>query len=100
MKNFNTKDVIHISEVYKIPIDKQELRLFKRKLTATVKHLESFREMEKRISMIEPLQHPSNLKNALREDRIEKSLKIEDVFSNTLKRYKNYFVCPGVFNEK
>ena len=100
MRNYTKKDILHVAESYRIPLTKKESEDFLRKFEGTLKYLESFKEKRKLLKKQNPLHHPAGLKNALREDRIQKSLKSSMVFANSKNKYKGYFTCPGLFNEK
>ena len=99
MRIYTKKDILHTSLVYKIPLSIKQAEDFVDRLKKTFGYLESFKKKKKLIANLQPLNHPSGLINALREDRIQKSLRKSMVFSNTKNFYKGYFVCPGIFHE-
>ncbi|MCK4429547.1 MAG: Asp-tRNA(Asn)/Glu-tRNA(Gln) amidotransferase subunit GatC [Candidatus Aenigmarchaeota archaeon] len=86
-------DVKKIAKLARLKLDEAEVAKFERDLEEVKK---MFDEIDKLEVNEEPCFQPVEVKNVLREDKTKKGFSLEDAFSNTEHREKDFFKGPKV----
>lgn len=88
------KIVKKVAGIARINLTQQEIKKFSKDLVSI---LDAFKDLAKvDTKNIKPAFQPIEVKNVLREDKVEKSLTQEQALSNTKNKEKKYFKGPKV----
>lgn len=82
----------------KLKLNPDEALKIHSQLDEALKAIEVFNELD--LSNVEPLSHPSGLKNVLREDVVTPSFTQDQALQNASATHKGYVMVPGVFEEQ
>lgn len=100
-KKFTPHDVAKIAKLANIPVKGEEMPELASGFTTTINIVDQFPSVD--ASGFQPVSQVTGLKNVFREDEVDKSrvLSQSTVFANTedKKKYKGYFVVPGIFGD-
>ena len=88
------KDVDKIARLAKLELSEEERERYASQLDSIVAYVEKLSEVD--TSGIEPLAHVNDLMNVWREDKSRSSLSEEEVFKNSPKHDKEFFLVPKV----
>ena len=93
--SIDSETVKRVAEIARLNLTEEEVSRFSKDLSTI---LEAFRIMQKtNTEGVKPSFHPIDVKNAVREDKIEESLSQSDALSNVEKNKENgYFKGPRV----
>lgn len=96
MSNLTTEEVEHIAKLSNLSLSKDQLNKFADQLSRTLKYVEILNELK--TYMIEPAYQTTGLKNVFREDKIKKSLSLEQSLKNAKNTHKGYFRTKAIFD--
>ena len=88
------KDVDKIARLAKLELSEEERERYASQLDSIVAYVEKLSEVD--TTGIEPLAHVNDLMNVWREDKSRSSLSEEEVFKNSPKHDKEFFLVPKV----
>ncbi len=88
------KDVDKIARLAKLELSEEERERYASQLDSIVAYVEKLSEVD--TTGIEPLAHVNDLMNVWREDKSRSSLSKEEVFKNSPKHDKEFFLVPKV----
>ena len=88
------EDVDKIAGLAKLELSEEERERYASQLDSIVAYVEKLNEVD--TTGIEPLAHVNDLMNVWREDKSRSSLSEEEVFKNSPKHDKEFFLVPKV----
>lgn len=88
------KDVDKIARLAKLELSEEERERYASQLDSIVAYVEKLSEVD--TTGVEPLAHVNDLLNVWREDKSRSSLSEEEVFKNSPKHDKEFFLVPKV----
>lgn len=88
------KDVDKIAGLAKLELSEEERERYASQLDSIVAYIEKLNKVD--TSGVEPLAHVNELMNVWREDKSRSSLSEEEVFKNSPKHDKEFFLVPKV----
>ena len=88
------EQVEHIAKLAKLEFTPEEKERFTRELNRILEYMEKLNELD--TSNVEPLSHTTEITNVFREDRVGKSLPVEEALKNAPSRQGNFFKVPKV----
>ena len=90
-----TKDLIkHVANLARLNLTEKELEKFVPELKEIISTFSQLNEVN--VDNVEPSFQPVELKNALRDDTVEKSFTNEEALSNSEHKKEGYFKGPSV----
>lgn len=92
------RELDELCELACLHLDPAERARIAPQLNAIIGMLSRIREVD--TSGIEPSVHPAELPVRFRDDRVEPSLRLEQVFQNTVHRSDLYFRVPRIAGEE
>lgn len=91
------KEVEYIAKLAKLRFDDDEKIRLADELGKILQYIEKLNEIN--TEGIEPLSHPNEIVNVMREDAVEQSLKAEEALKNAPARKNNFFKVPKVIKK-
>ena len=88
----DNKLIEHVSSVARLKLDKKEIDKFKADFKEILDNFSKLDEVD--VSNVEESFQPVELKNAMREDKVEECLKQEEALKNTKLKKDGYFKGP------
>lgn len=85
-------EVLHVARLARLELSDEELGRFQEQLSAILEAVSKVSELD--LSDVSPTAHPLEIANSWREDVVEPSLPLEDVFANAPDRDDGYFRTP------
>jgi len=100
MARLKISDVLHVTELAKLSLDKKEGNYLTKQFNETLKEVDKLNNV-KTINVLETSQ-VTNLKNVFREDLIDRKrmLSQKESLSGSKKIHNGYFVVKAILNEK
>jgi len=83
-----------VAALAKIELNEEEIKEFIPQFKDILTYFSKLDEIE--VDSVEPSFHPIELKNVVREDKVEKSLSVEEAFKNTIHKKDGFFKGPRV----
>jgi len=90
-------DIKHLSRLANIELDKEEEKILQKDLDKIIKHIKKIQEVN--VASVPPATHLHSVNLLLREDKIEKSLSVKEVLSNSQNPRNNHFTINRIVNE-
>lgn len=87
-------EVIRIAELAKLKLTEEEIIKFQIELSKILEYVEQLKEIDTK--EVKPLSHPISRVNIFREDKVTKSIDIEEALSNAPERTEEFFKVPKV----
>lgn len=87
-------EVDRIARLANLQFDDVEKKRIQKDLNSILEYMEKLNSID--TSGIEPLNHPLELTNVMREDKKESSLSAEEALRNAPVRKDNFFIVPKV----
>jgi aspartyl-tRNA(Asn)/glutamyl-tRNA(Gln) amidotransferase subunit C len=84
----------YIARLARLKLTEDELLLFTKQLNTILDYMEKLNKVD--TTGIKPTSHALQIKNALREDIVEGSLKKEEAMGNAPQKDGNFFLVPKV----
>jgi len=94
--SISKKDVIHVAKLAKLEFNQEEIDGFVEKLDSVLQYVDKLKEVD--TEGIKPTYHVNDTRNAMREDKVEKSLAREKVLLNGPDKENGYFKIPKVLD--
>jgi aspartyl-tRNA(Asn)/glutamyl-tRNA(Gln) amidotransferase subunit C len=95
------QDVRHVARLSRLRLTDDEVRRFTDQLAHVLKHIAKINELD--LEGVEPLTHPLDLRNVLREDVIAQPLPIDRVLANAPEKVEHgefgFFGVPRVLGD-
>ena len=88
------KQVQHVAQLARLKLSEQELKCFSGQLSKILDYINQLNEVD--TSSVEPMSHPLDLKNVLREDEVKPSLSRDETLDNAPQRRGGFFLVPPV----
>lgn len=92
------KDVEKIAELARLKFDDKELENFTDDMNNILSYVEKLNELN--TENVEPLSHPNEASNVLREDELQKSVSAEDALKNAPDKDEKFFKVPKVIKDR
>jgi aspartyl-tRNA(Asn)/glutamyl-tRNA(Gln) amidotransferase subunit C len=70
------KEVQHIAKLARLGLSEKEIEKYQRELSSILDYIEKLKEVD--VSKIEPTSHSLRVENVMREDEINKKLKVKN----------------------
>ena len=93
-RKISTEEVEHIAWLAKIELSQDEKARFTKQLNKILEYFELINEID--TEDIQPTSQVVEAISALREDRVNPSLSINDALSNTTHRDRGFFKAPKI----
>lgn len=90
----NREDIEYTLELAKLSVEEDKVNGFIDDINKILEYVDDLKELD--TENVEVLINPYEYENVFREDDIEASLSIKEVFLNSENRFDNYFVVPRV----
>ena len=90
-------DIKRLSKLANIELDKEEEKILQEDLNKIIKHIRKIQEVE--VESTPSATHLRTESLPLREDKVEESLSVKEVLSNTKDPSKNHFTINRMINE-
>ncbi len=90
----DTELIVHVADVARLKLSEEEIKEFLPQLKEIIKAFSELKEVD--TDGIVPSFQPVEMKDAMREDRPEKSLKVEEALQNAGSTKDGYFKGPRV----
>lgn len=87
-------EIDRIAQLAKLEFNHQEKVRIRRDLNLILEYVEKLNDPD--TTDVEPLSHPLELTNVMRDDRAERSLSAEEALKNAPARKDNFFTVPKV----
>ena len=91
------KEVEKIAGLARLHITEQEKEKYTTQLNMILKYMEQLNSID--TSNIDPISHPFDLTNVVREDKVEPSLPVDEALKNAPDRSGDYFKVPKVISK-
>ncbi|RKY31459.1 MAG: Asp-tRNA(Asn)/Glu-tRNA(Gln) amidotransferase subunit GatB [Candidatus Omnitrophota bacterium] len=88
------REIEYLSRLARIKLNEEEKERFEKELKKIIDYVSKLKEVD--TENIEPTYHVLPVTNVFREDKVEKSLDIEEVLKNAPDRFKNFFKVPRI----
>ncbi|MGH1362320.1 MAG: Asp-tRNA(Asn)/Glu-tRNA(Gln) amidotransferase subunit GatC [Calditrichia bacterium] len=88
------KQVEHIASLARLSFDDKEKQQLSEELSSIIGYIEQLKTVN--TDNVEPLSHPSEITNVLREDVVESSFSQETALKNAPAKEKGFFKVPKV----
>ncbi len=93
-----TKESIkHLAKLAGLDLNDKEIKKFPLQLSKILDYFEVLYELDTK--NIKPTAQITGLEDVSREDRADKSLPVDEVLSNTKRKYKNFFVTKAILEK-
>ena len=91
------KDVEKIADLARLYITEEDKKKYTSQLNVILEYMDQLNQVD--TSDVEPLSHPFDLKNIVREDKVKPSLPVEEALKNAPEKSGNYFKVPKVITK-
>ncbi len=95
--NVSKKDVEYIAKLSKLKLNEEELEGYTKDLNQILEYIDKLNELD--TSDVEPLSHPLETKNVMREDQPVTSIEREKALKNAPKSNEEFFKVPKVIKQ-
>lgn len=90
------KDTIeYVAKLARLKLTEKETDEMSHEIGAVLSYAKKLDELD--TSAVKPMEHIIPLRNVFRNDNVEKSLGLEELFSNTPSKERGYFKVPNTF---
>lgn len=93
----NNKQVEQIAKLARLKFDENEIENLTKDMNKILDYMDQLNELD--TDNIEPLSHPLDLSNVMREDKLKESISREEVFKNAPSHNEEFFKVPKVINK-
>ncbi|MAT58035.1 MAG: Asp-tRNA(Asn)/Glu-tRNA(Gln) amidotransferase GatCAB subunit C [Ignavibacteriae bacterium] len=93
----NNKQVEQIAKLARLKFDENEIENLTKDMNKILDYMDQLNELD--TDNIEPLSHPLDLSNVMREDNLKESISRDDVFKNAPSHNEEFFKVPKVINK-
>lgn len=95
MIKLTKSEVEHVARLARLGLSDEELKKFRRQLSAILEYVEQLNELDTRD--VEPISQVTGLKNVFREDVTRPSLTQEEALSNAPDQHNGFFKVRPIF---
>ena len=88
------KQVQHVATLARLKLSADEMKRFTSQLSAVLDTINQLNEVD--TADVDPMSHPSDLVNVLRDDAMQPSLPRDDALANAPVKRDGFFVVPPV----
>ncbi len=88
------KEVEHVALLARLKLTDKEIEQFTGQLNGILTYMEKLNELD--TEDVEPTSHVIEVGNVVREDRVQKSIPIEDALANAPERGDGFFKVPRI----
>ncbi len=88
------REIEYLARLARIKLNEEEKERFEKELTKIIEYVSQLKEVD--TENVEPSYHVLPVTNVFREDKVEKSLDVEEVLKNAPDRVKNFFKVPRI----
>ena len=88
------REIEYLARLSRIKLNEEEKERFEKELTKIIEYVSQLKEVD--TENVEPSYHVLPVTNVFREDKVEKSLDVEEVLKNAPDRVKNFFKVPRI----
>ena len=90
-------EVRHVAKLSRLELDDEEIRHFTHQLADVLDYIAKLDELN--VDDIEPMAHAGDVTNALREDRTDAGIPVEQVLANAPEKSPPFFKVPKVLGD-
>lgn len=90
-------DVVKVAELARLEVTESETETFTDQLGNILEYIEKLNELD--TDNVEPTSHVLEISTPLRDDKVVKSLTIEEVLQNAPESEDDFFVVPQVIDD-
>lgn len=90
-------DVVNVAELARLEFKDEEVEIFTQQLGNILEYIEKLNELD--TDKVEPTSHVLDLSTPLRDDKVVKTLTIEEVLQNAPEAEDDFFVVPQVIED-
>ena len=90
-------DVVKVAELARLEFKNDEVERFTEQLGNILEYIEKLNELD--TDKVEPTSHVLGISTPLREDKVVKTLTIEEVLQNAPEAEDDFFVVPQVIED-
>ena len=88
------REIEYLARLARIKLNEKEKERFEKELKKIIEYVSQLKEVD--TENVEPSYHVLPVTNVFREDKVEKSLDVEEVLKNAPDRVKNFFKVPRI----
>jgi len=88
------KEVQHVAQLARLKLSAEELKRFSTQLNKILDYINQLNELD--TTSVEPMSHPLDVHNVLREDGVTPSLSRDDALANAPAKRAGFFVVPPI----
>ena len=88
------KDVEHVAKLARLELSEEEKIKYSKQLSDIVKYVEQMNEVD--TTNVEPMNHPINFTNVMREDEVNYEVCKEELMKNAPQREGDFFRVPKI----
>lgn len=96
--NIDEQQLDQIESLARLQLTDEEKERLRDQLSQILDHVEKLNELD--LENVEPMTHPLELTNVLREDDTDEPLDVEDVLQNAPEKTGQFFKVPQVIEEE
>jgi aspartyl-tRNA(Asn)/glutamyl-tRNA(Gln) amidotransferase subunit C len=93
----NNKQVEQIAKLARLKFNENEIENLTKDMNKILDYIDQLNELN--TDNIEPLSHPLDLSNVMREDKLIESISRQEVFKNAPSHNDEFFKVPKVINK-
>lgn len=94
MARITEQDARHVALLSRLTFSDEEIGQFTRDLNSILEYVEKLNELD--VGKVEPTSHSLKMSNVFRDDKIEASLKVEEVLDNAPDKGDGCFKVPKI----
>lgn len=95
--NITKKDVEYIGELARLKLNESEIETYAKDMNKILEYIGKLNELD--TENVEPLSHPIDYENIMREDELKPSIDREKALKNSPKADEQYFKVPKVIKQ-
>ena len=97
-QHITEQDVRHVAKLSRLKLSEEEVRLFTGQLGRVLDYVAKLQELD--VTGVEPMAHPTDLANKLRDDTPGQPMSVESALANAPEKDAPFFKVPKVFGEE
>lgn len=95
--SLTAQQVQHVAKLSRLQLSEAELDQFARQLSKVLEHVSKLNELD--VTGVEPMAHPLEMSNVMREDVEGSPLTVEQALANAPQAESPYFLVPKVIDD-
>ena len=91
------QDVRHVAKLSRLKLDDEQIQHFTGQLSSVLEYIDKLNELD--VTNVEPMAHPTDMTNVLREDVPTEPLPVDKALQNAPAAVEPYFKVPKVLGD-